>query len=594
MTLTITRLNLLKLAVLAMLLATVLILRFLVIPPEEVGELVVQTGYYFVGLNFLLFVFYFGRFLLSKLSRQWLQSHFLGLIICLILTLITQIQEPHQFKVLNDEYALLNNSMAMHYYQKAGLMGQAHIIDGELQHEEFTAGKRGLFFQYLLSLVHGLSGYRPTNAFILNFLVTGFFFTALYLVLNSLVNRPLLVYTGLFAAASIPLLPHIATSGGYDLLNISMILLFVLVGKAYLKSPSPGLQSAFVLSTLLLAQVRYESILYLLALAALVAFTWWRQGELKLSWVSAFSPVFLFIPLMLNAHMFANDALQDAGVRDAGQSFIGMEFLWTNLKDAARFFFIQDSSILNSVTVSVLAAAGFGFLILLLIRERKAIITGSKGALLVFSAVTAIVVLCFLVMEIHFWGILTDPQATRFAIPVYIIGSVCGICLLNEILRGKSLEWMAFGMGMILLGSNAFSLGSKRATLEDWVIPRYNEWIIGYATTNPVESCLYACDGTLGLVANKRAALPIEVVNLLPEEIAELVRSGMYDSVIAFELLYIDETSEIPVPMPTITGLNRQRLACEIVAEKTLNKRFLFRAYKLTGWIDEDESLHAF
>ena len=266
--------NLLKLSILAGLLALVICLRWIIIPPDEAGDLVVRTGYYLVGLNLLLFLFYFGRYLLSVMNTHELKGHVPGLVVCLILTLITHLQEPHRFKVLNDEYALLNNSMAMHFYQKAGLMGQAHIIDGHLQHDNFTAGKRSLFFQTLLSVVHSVSGYRPANAFILNFFITGFFFTALYFTLGLLVRQPLLVYFGLVTVASIPLLPNIATSAGYDLLNAAMLLLFLLVATTYLKSPTSDRQAVLVLTCLLLAQVRYESILYLLALAIVNGQSW--------------------------------------------------------------------------------------------------------------------------------------------------------------------------------------------------------------------------------------------------------------------------------------------------------------------------------
>lgn len=586
--------NLLKLALLALLLGLVLGLRFMVVPAAEAGELVVRTGYYFVGLNFLLFVYFFARLLVFTGSLRQLQSHLPGLLLCVVLTLVTHLQEPHRFKVLNDEFALLNMSMAMHHYQKAGLMGQAHRIDGEMEHTEFTAGKRSLFFQYLLSLIHGVSGYRPQNAFVLNLLVTGVFFTALCGVLGLLVRRRLLVFSGLLTAASIPLLPDIATSGGYDLLNAAMILMFILVGTAYLKSPTPGRQSAFVLTALLLAQVRYESILYLLALAVIVAFVWIRQGDLKLSWISATSPVFLFIPLMLNAHMFANDTLQDAGVRKANQAFMGMEFLWPNLKDAARFFFDPDSSILNSVPVAILGVAGLTFAVWQLTARRGAGQPGDRTVLPVLGCVIAVAALCFLIMTLNFWGVLTDPQATRFAMPVYLLGTICGFWLLDRVILGTRAPWWVLGVALALNVSTLITVEERRQAAAGQINSRYQEWVIAQAGNNSSGSRLNACDGTLGLVAWGHAALPIEVVNLLAEDMAALSEAGLYDSFIAFELLHRDATTGNLALTPTTSGLDRDRYRYEIVAEKPLPKGFVARAYRITGWIGDDKTFHPF
>lgn len=594
MGLEISRLNLLKLAMLVAMLAIVIYLRIYGVPAEQAGDVVVRTGYYFLVLNFILFVFFAGRLLLLGLSLRWLKVHLPGLSICLILTLITHLQEPHRFKVLNDEYALLNTSMALHHYQKAGLIPQAHLIEGELQHDTFTAGKRSLFFQTLLSVVHSVSGYRPANVFVLNFLITGCFFISLYFVLRSLVRQPLLVYCGLLAIASIPLLANISTSAGYDLLNATMILVFMLVGTTFLKSPDGKHQAAFVMTALLLGQVRYESILYLLALGFLVAVKWIREREVKLAWVSAFSPAFLFIPFMLNAHMFANEVLQDAGVRGSDKAFMGGEFLFGNLSAAARFFFLPGSSPMNAVPVSILGAAGLLFLVYLITKRGRQLLSGGSPALLCLVSVTVVAMACFLVMTMNFWGDLTDPQATRFAMPLYLVGAISGLALLDRMVRTPLQSWLAVLLAFASLGSGALTMGARKTALELQPIPRHHEWIIEYASTHPGTAFLYACDGTLGLVACRKAVVPIEVVSLLPREIAALIDSGMYDSIIVFELLVPDGESGELVVAPTTRGFKKSAYTYELVSEKTLSGSFISRAFRLTGWIDRNGNPHPF
>lgn len=561
----------------------VVILLKLLVPGEQAGDWIVHTGYYFIALNFLLFLYCSRHLWTGKANSAWAKRHAPGLIICLLVTIGIHAIEPHRFKVLNDEFALLNNSMSMHYYKKAGLMGQAHNIDGQLVHSLFSADKRSLSFPFILSLTHSLSGYRPDNVFILNMLVSLLFMIVLYFFLRTILHEKALSLAGLMLAASIPLLHQVATSGGYDLMNTTFILAFILTAVNYLKAPSINKQSALVMFTLLLAQVRYESILYLLSLAAIVSIVWWREKQISLSWISVASPLFLFIPFMTNNHMLAHEALQDAKVRDAGEAFMSLDYLGNNLMEAARYFFLPGASQTNSVLLSILCAGGFFFVVISAVRNFKQFIHPSPECRVALLLTLPVTILGFLVMTMNFWGVLTDPQAARFALPIYILGLVCALLLLDFFLSNRAGKIAILAGSSLLLLGTAIPRASQADALHSPIHSPYHHWVLEFAEKPDPKTTLFTCDGILGLISHQYAAVPIGAVNLRPNDIAALVKSGLYKSIYAFELLVYDLKKDRWIHPPTHRGLDKKQYSFEIVAEKQTRDKILFRAYKLKG-----------
>lgn len=525
----------LRLLVLAGLLVAITSQRLWLIPPEKAGDGIVETGYFLLAAQFLIWV---AMLLWAARAVDWrrrLRPHLWGLLVAMALGSSLHLLQPHQFRVMNDEFALLNTSRSMHFHQKAGMLPQALHMDGELVDPRWAADKRSLGFQFLLSLVHRFTGYRPANAFVLNFAVTLAFFAALYAVLFRASRDRWLATCGLFLIASLPLLTHIATSGGYDLLNAALILGFILSAQAYLRNPTATHLSVFVYTSLFLAQIRYESVLYLFGLAALVVVTWWRQREIRLSAVAAVSPVFLFLPLMANAHMFAHEQLQDNLLRTGGETFMDLSHLASNAADALHFLFIPSSSELNSVPLA--AAITLGLLASIYRCRWPQDGRGMTHEILPVLAAWMAAFLCFLVMLANFWGKLTDPQASRFVIPLITASLPLAVRVWTSVPPSK-LARMIFS----LIAAGLFmAFGAQRAFWK--LLPMrdpgsvYQEWIIQRSSQRADPTVLYACDGTLGLVANGHSVIPVEMLNLFPEESFEILKESSLSTIEVFELL---------------------------------------------------------
>src|SRR5690606_27299935 len=136
--------------------------------------------------------------------------------------------------------------------------------------------KRPLLFPFLVATLHDLTGYRPENSFIFNAILTPVLFGLLYLVARGVSG----VGGGVSAVllfATIPLVTQTIAGGGFEALNLVMILVVTHLGMRYAAEPSSSRLCAFCLSGVLLAQVRYESVLFVVPVAMAIGYVWWRE-----------------------------------------------------------------------------------------------------------------------------------------------------------------------------------------------------------------------------------------------------------------------------------------------------------------------------
>ena len=187
-------------------------------------------------------------------------------------------------------------------------------LRGDIKERSRSRGlcKRPLFFPFLTSLVHDVTGYRPANAFGLNAGLT-FLLLGLACMLGRLLAGRVAGWLAVVLLAGLPLLAHNATGGGFELLNLVMILATMLLGvRAVEKRDAPAI-TAFCFAGLLLAQVRYESVIYLGPVGLVVLWVWWREGRAVLSWPVIVAPL-LMATGVFHLQLAASTAKQRVGM----------------------------------------------------------------------------------------------------------------------------------------------------------------------------------------------------------------------------------------------------------------------------------------
>ena len=369
--------------------------------------------------------------------------------------------EKFHSKVLYDEFVLQSTAYNMHHFRDASTMVRGYDVLGVFLSTDNYLDKRPFFYPFLVSLLHDLTGYRVLNAYLLN--------AALYPVALTLawwVGRMLAgAAAGMLAVlllGTLPLLGQNATGAGMELLNVCMLLAVALLGGLYLRRPDEGRLSALVLATVLLAQSRYESAIYVGPVAVLIMLGWWRAGRIVLSWPAAVAP------LLLVSYALQNKVLSNTKwmweLRDNQETRFSAEYLPGNLSGAVEFLFNTSVRFANSWWLSVLGLVAVVFVLAwVLVRRPSLRTTPPEATVLGLLAVGALANTGLLMF--YYWSSFSDPMAARFALPLYLtlaFAAVAMVAVINRrgpVMRYIQIATVVFGLGFTtkLVGQHLYS-----------------------------------------------------------------------------------------------------------------------------------------
>jgi len=379
-----------------------------------------ESGYYFILLTFVLWAVAAWRLVRSAEKREPCpvsKGRWAAVGLTAALGLIAVTHEPFRSKILYDEYVLQSTAYNLHYFRDNSAMVRGYDIQGVFLSTDSYVDKRPVFFPFLLSLIHDLTGYRQANVYYMN---TGLFLAALGLLgwigwqLNGW--RGGLLAIGLLG--SLPLFAQNATGAGMELLNLCMLLVVIIHGAAWLARPGERSLSGLVLAVLLLVQSRYESALYVLPAGLVIALGWWRARRLIITGSVIAAPL-LLIPIALQQKVVSNSPMMWE-LHENQTSRFSVDYLAGNLKGAYEFFSATGMTQANSLLIGLpglVAMAIVGWR-LWGKRARLSDVGPMRLSLLVFGA--AILSVSGLVM-FYYWAALNDPMAARFALPLHLL-----------------------------------------------------------------------------------------------------------------------------------------------------------------------------
>lgn len=394
-------------------------LGFIAFSVDQSRSVVRFGGYYVLLATFALWLValwraYRTRNAAAPLGRGELAAAGCGI---LLFTVMAVTHETFRSKILYDEYVLQSTAYNLHYFRDNSAIVRGYEIGGVFISIDSYVDKRPGFFPFLVALVHDVSGYRTGNAFALNAALF-----ALTLALVYWIGRQLNGWRGgLLAVAllgSLPLLAQNATGAGMELLNLCMLVLAIVLGSAWLRQPDETRLSAFVLGTVLLAQSRYESAIYVVPAAAAIVWGWWRARRVVLSWLTLLAPL-LLVPVALQQKVVAHSPIMWE-LRENQTSRFSLDYLAGNLRDAQAFFLSDNLALANSRPLAVLGALALLVLAGRIAARRRSLaaLAPLPASLLLFGGgILAITTL----MMFYYWAAFNDPMASRFALPLYLL-----------------------------------------------------------------------------------------------------------------------------------------------------------------------------
>jgi len=556
-----------------------LVLPLYLVPPELAIQTVKFAGYWLMLATCALLLWQLWREcrqVYTSQLRDLASRHVLGLLLAATLGGFLQQQGEAGFKILYDEHLLSSTAMNLHRQQMAYVQAAGHHIDGEAVASLGHVDKRPLLFPLLLSMVHNVFGFDYRHVFALNAALTFIALALLYALLARLTGRSY-GWLGLLLFGGLPLLAQNATGGGYEMLNLCLILGLTLAALHYFQQEdgSRGLD-LMLMTAILLANVRYESILYVLVPVAVFLLKSWRSGNMFLSWFSVCSPL-LLIPPLLSLAIFRAEPIF---FHTTPENFFGLTHLPGNLTQALRYLFDWRGAETNSLLLSIAGLAGL-LLFLAHTTPRLLQLTRARDAAAPLFTVLIIILVNTVLALSSYWGAWTDPVTARFSLPLQlamVLGTA--MVLFRVFHRPAAPLALVFVAAAYLFFATPFQCERMR-TDPRLAIARGYDWVLHWITHQaPPGNHLYLAQSASGIGLLPVGALPFRAANAAPEQILALQAPGGYDEIFLVQALVeydAGQTAPLPghlAPHPAFT--------LETCDQRYLTDDFLYRISRVT------------
>jgi hypothetical protein len=345
--------------------------------------------------------------------RGWVRENWPGLVIAGVMTLIAGSAVEPALRVLSDEANLVGTSKNLFASKMP-----TFTISGKFYYESYwdvdaVIDQRPVLFPFLVSLVHGVLGYTYRNAFVLNLALLPFFLVLCYRLAKALGGEAVGIVATLLVTAH-PIFLISVRSGGFDFLALSLSLLVLHRLLWFCRSPSPLEFALLWVDLCLLSQARYESVLFLApVLALLFAFRLVKRPLLRpFAWLYALTPLFL-APRVGLVSIRGHLPHQEPGT----VSFSFDHFLANSREYFEPLWNLSKSYPAHANLVIALGLTGLASALYRRLRRRAA--TNFRDPDARFGAfVTAWTLLQFLIVLAYVWGRAQFPTASRLFLPL--------------------------------------------------------------------------------------------------------------------------------------------------------------------------------
>ena len=422
-------------AIIAIISILALLLLSLVPADEQIKILFKHATYIIVSILFIIWTLQLAG-LYGKKCKPGLKLHWPALLLSVVLVTFIFVISPPKFKVLTDEANLIGVSMMMHADKTAAMPIEGIYTDIAPPQFLTQIDKRPVFFPFLVSVVHAVVGYSPINGFILNFILGSALLFSLYLTVSKVLTRTYGLLS-ILMLASTPLFVVYVTSGGFEVLNaLFMVLCFLILIEVYKHQNETRITELLLLTLLLLAQCRYESVIILPLFVIILLPIFWRQKFLsKMSLWGGLMPLFL-LPVAWQRLLYLNHPeLNKIGynVFQGINSPFSLKNLIHNLDDNIYVLLGLDPNWGFSIILSGLGLIGIYLLCKNLVLKKDA----PLGKSVFIAGITSFVVLLGVISAFH-WGKFTIPMDNRLALvftPFIVWSSIYGVYRIGHHIR---------------------------------------------------------------------------------------------------------------------------------------------------------------
>ncbi len=488
------------------------------------------VGYYIIACTFAGFIYCLVRTVnFRPFFRGGWRKHWVGILAVLLCGTFLQMHEPHRMKIEYDESVLSVTSMLMHKERRVGIPDTTHYYNGRLNYNNVFVDKRPILFPFLTSIVHDLTGMRMENSFVTN-AFAGFLLLGSVYGWVARVQGPRYGVLAIILLTGLPLLAQNATGGGMDLLNIAVIVFVMHLGLYFLKNPDKRTMNLFILGMLLMAQARYESILFLIPCALLIALIWWQDRKIWMSWFAVFSPLLLISPLLSARIYTTNEDFFQLDSKEGASAFFSLEHIAHNLPRAIYYFFRIDRDQTNSVLLSVFGFICIAFSIMLIRTYWKKLVT-QPDWYSVFYGFFVVVGFNTVWALTNFWGQFDDPVVSRITLPIHVMMGLCIALVAKEFFKTRPLPNWIPGVATAWLIFWTFPSTATAYLTDDLDTSRTTTWAREWMRENTDMKDLMIGYSSIPWVIGGRAGITAIRAAAHPEEVIRARDLGFYDNI---------------------------------------------------------------
>jgi dolichyl-phosphate-mannose-protein mannosyltransferase len=492
----------------------------------------VNTGYYFILFAFLLWLLSLCRIFPSDLFRK---SNIVNCMIIhrvafifpfFVILLATSISSP-ELKILSDEANLINTSHTMYKHNQVYMLMENVFRDfGFSENVVFSLDKRGLFFPFLLSIVHTFIGYSPSNGFIVNILAGYSLLVLFYFFLLRWFSKDSAIF-GMVLLAAYPIIIIYTLSSGFEILNVLFVVISLYLFDVYLTKNDWRYAEALLLSLVLLAQIRYESALFSLIIIPILFFELRKQPSYNFSFLTYITPI-LFLPVLWQRLLTTDYQLPE----NYNQIF-GLDNLIANFPQWWTFFSGADERFGVIGIVFYLSIAGLFMIIYKMTITNNAMSNRVKNfsiaMLFSYGSVALIIML--------FWsGNLVDAFVSRLSIvfiPLIIFFAIFFIENVPEIMKPAKKLIPYFGLLLFILYWP--EVGKNTAIKSTEGYQRYH-LVTKFIKTNYPDKVITVIDPyTTWYNIHTYGAISYNVANLNPESMIGRLKDNTLDELLAIQ-----------------------------------------------------------
>lgn len=532
---------------------------FLVFTPEQSLQAVIYGGYWAMLLLTLLFGWSLYKVARDSISTgiNWRQVPRWPMALITGCGLLLLVHETYGFKILMDEVMLLGTSMSMHLDKTALVPMRGHDIQGGFQLLAGQLDKRPLFQPFLVSVLHDLTGYRPENVFALNTALTFLLLTLTYLTGCRISGRAA-GGVAVLLMTSLPLLAQNATGGGFEILNLVMILSTLLLGMRYMVKKDEHTLEAFGLSGILLAQTRYESVLFLVPVALTILWVWWQQRRTSLTWMVLVMPV-LMLPYAMHHKVFSvRESSWEMASQPGYEQPFALKYVPDNIAHDLNFFFNTTGEHSNSLALSILGFLALPFFILWVVKtlRRLPAAAPAQATLAIFSlgfAAHAVLMLAY------FWGRFDDPVIRRLSLPFNLTLVIATITVATEFsFHGRIWRILAAFVGA---GFFAYSLPAmaRHDYSLDYYVGREMDWRREFIAAHPERDYLFIDNNSIIWITHQVSATPVLQALEHKDNIIFNLRNRVFAAIYVFQRYTVDpKTNQLTLPAEDELGPDYQ------------------------------------